>query len=76
MRTLSEDRTYWRRPNGRNPTELGLGPNKLYAVQRSSLVSGAYTNVAEHILSTPPENVFLDVTATNSLIWFYRLKVE
>jgi hypothetical protein len=35
-----------------------------------------FTNLAEHILSTPPQNVYLDLSATNANIFFYRIKVE
>jgi len=52
--------------------------NKLYAIQRAgALVQGGalFTNLTEHILSTPPQNSFLDAAATNGQ-FFYRLKVE
>jgi hypothetical protein len=32
--------------------------------------------VAEHVMSTPPENAWMDTTATNSTSSFYRLQVE
>jgi hypothetical protein len=35
-----------------------------------------FTNLAEHTLSTPPQNVFLDTTATNANQFSYRIKVE
>jgi hypothetical protein len=56
----------------------GSAPNRLYSLQRAAAVSGGlgFTNIAEHILSTPPENVYLDATATNSPSLFYRVKVE
>jgi hypothetical protein len=57
----------------------GSASNKLYAIQRAGgLVQGGatFTNLAEHILSTPPQNSFLDTTATNSSQFFYRLTVE
>jgi hypothetical protein len=37
---------------------------------------GLFTNLTEHILSTPPQNVFFDTTATNANAFFYRIKVE
>jgi hypothetical protein len=36
----------------------------------------SFTNLSQHLLSTPPENVFVDTTATNASPFFYRLKVE
>ena len=50
--------------------------NKLYTLQRSSNLGTPFMNVAEHILGTPPENVYLDTTATNAANFFYRVKVE
>ena len=56
----------------------GSASNKLYSLQRAVALNGGLglTNIAEHILSTPPENVYLDVTATNSPSLFYRVRVE
>jgi hypothetical protein len=56
----------------------GSATNKLYSVERAAAVSGAggFTNIAEHILSTPPENSYLDGTTTNSAAFFYRIRVE
>jgi len=57
----------------------GSSSNRLYSVQRASVLSaggGTFTNLAEHLLSTPPENTFFDLTATNTGPYFYRLKVE
>ncbi len=54
----------------------GSAPNKLYSVERSGLVNIGYTNIAAHVLSTPPENVFFDLAATNGAAFFYRIKVE
>lgn len=54
----------------------GSATNKLYTVQRSSNLAQAFTNLVEHILSTPPENVFLDQTATDGAAQFYRVKLE
>jgi hypothetical protein len=54
----------------------GSAPNKLYSVERSTLVNTGYTSLATHLLSTPPENVFLDLAATNGATYFYRIKVE
>ena len=57
----------------------GSASNRLYSVLRGSLLSTngtAFTNLAEHILSTPPQNVFFDPTATNASRFFYRVKVE
>jgi CARDB len=56
----------------------GSATNKLYSVERAGALGGggAFTDIAEHILSTPPENSYLDMTATNSAAFFYRIKVE
>jgi hypothetical protein len=56
----------------------GSATNKLYSVQRAPAVgSGAvFTDLEQHILSTPPENSYLDSTATNSAAFFYRIRVE
>ncbi len=43
----------------------GSAPNRLYNVLRSAALPGGFVPVAEHVLSTPPENVFLDTTATS-----------
>jgi hypothetical protein len=56
----------------------GSASNKLYSLQRAVALSGGlgFTDIAEHILSTPPENVYLDATTTNSPSLFYRVRVE
>jgi hypothetical protein len=54
----------------------GSSANRLYAVERSGTVQAGYTNLAEHIQATPPENIFFDASATNSGPYYYRLRVE
>ncbi|MCW5553736.1 MAG: carboxypeptidase regulatory-like domain-containing protein [Verrucomicrobiae bacterium] len=54
----------------------GSSPNKLYTVQRSATLEAGFTNLVEHIQSTPPENVYLDTSATNAAAFFYRIMVE
>ncbi len=56
----------------------GSASNRLYSLQRAIALSGGlgFTNIAQHILSTPPENVYLDAPATNSPSLFYRVRVE
>jgi hypothetical protein len=56
----------------------GSASNKLYSLQRAVALGGGlgFTTIAEHILSTPPENVYLDATAINSPSLFYRVRVE
>jgi len=64
---------------GTNGVEIvwGSAANKLYTVQRAGgLWPGAFTNLAQNLLSTPPENVYLDTTATNAAHLFYRVKLE
>jgi hypothetical protein len=57
----------------------GSTANRLYSLQRASTLRDAgsdFTNIVEHVLSTPPQNTFLDTTATNGAAFFYRIKVE
>ena len=54
----------------------GSAPGRLYTILRSSALPGGFAPVAVHLLSTPPENVFVDTTATNATQHFYRLIVE
>ena len=65
---------------GTNGVQIAWGSatNKLYSVQRASALGGGarFTDVAQHILSTPPENAYLDTTATNSAAFFYRVRLE
>ena len=65
---------------GTNGVQIAWGSasNKLYSLQRAvALIGGlGFTAIAEHILSTPPENVCLDASATNRPSLFYRVRVE
>ena len=56
----------------------GSVTNKFYAVQRSSGLGSPpmFTSIAEHLLSTPPQNSYLDLSATNGGVFFYRVCVE
>jgi sulfatase modifying factor 1 len=56
----------------------GSATNKFYAVQRASALgsAGVFTNLAQHLPATPPENVYLDGSATNSAAFFYRIRGE
>jgi hypothetical protein len=57
----------------------GSASNRLFSVQRASaLLAGGstFTNLAEHVLSTPQQNVFFDAAATNANQFYYRIKVE
>ena len=56
----------------------GSTSNRLYAVERAASLASpiGFTNLAQHLLSTPPENVYFDNSATNRGILFYRIKVE
>ena len=56
----------------------GSVTNKFYAVQRSSGLgsSPVFSSIAEHQFSTPPENNYLDLSATNGAAFFYRVCVE
>jgi hypothetical protein len=54
----------------------GSATTKLYSLQRSSSLLQPFTNLVEHILSTPPENLYQDLTATNGVEFYYRVLVE
>ena len=54
----------------------GSVASRLYTVLRSAAVPGGFVPVAEHVLSTPPENVWVDAEVTDSTSLFYRIKVE
>lgn len=56
----------------------GSATNKFYTVQRTAALGGAgvFTNIAAHLPATPPENMYLDASATNSAAFFYRIQVE
>jgi hypothetical protein len=54
----------------------GSVSNHLYTVLRSAAVPGGFAPITEHLLSTPPENAWVDSSATNATQFFYRLQVE
>ncbi len=54
----------------------GSVADRLYTVLRSAAVPGGFVPVAEHVLSTPPENVWVDAEVTDSTSLFYRIQVE
>ncbi len=56
----------------------GSATNKFYTVQRTPVLGrgNVFTNLAEHLPATPPENVYRDQTATNASAFFYRVLVE
>jgi hypothetical protein len=54
----------------------GAATNKLYSVQRTPSLLLPFADLAQHILSTPPENTYLDSSATNGIQFFYRVRVE
>ena len=53
-----------------------LEPERLARAGLLTQGRATFTNLAEHILSTPPQNTFLDAFVTNGSQFFYRLKVE
>lgn len=66
---------------GTNGLQIAWGSttNKMYSVVRSPVLAAngaGFTNLTEHLLATPPQNVFLDTTVTNSSRFFYRIQVE
>ena len=54
----------------------GSSPNRLYTILRAPDLTTGWTPTAEHILSTPPENSYLDTAAKNAPTYFYRVRVE
>lgn len=54
----------------------GSATNKLYSLQRTTSLLLPFADVAQHILSTPPENSYVDATASNGAAFFYRVRVE
>lgn len=58
----------WELANGLNPND----PSDALLDKDGDGVS----NLAEHILSTPSQNIYLDTVATNANSFFYRIKVE
>lgn len=61
-----------------NAVELSWGspPNKLYTVERSTNATGGFADLEQHIISTPPETIYMDTTATGGREYFYRLRLE
>lgn len=54
----------------------GSVSNRLYSVERSTDLSARFSTLIQQIPATPPENTFIDTSATNSLGYFYRLKLD
>jgi len=54
----------------------GSRADRVYEIQRASIVTGPFTPISSHILATPPLNSYLDTTTTNTSQVFYRLRVE
>ena len=54
----------------------GSSANLLYSIERSTDLRDGFVPVLQHGLATPPQNSFLDSTATNSGPYFYRIRVE
>ena len=50
--------------------------NRLYEVQRTSGLNAGFETVAGQIPATPPENVFVDDSATGDGPYFYRISVR
>lgn len=53
--------------------------NRFYTVQRAAALlcgPGAFANLAQRILATPPQNQLLDPCSTNAGQFFYRIQVE
>ena len=56
----------------------GSVTNRHYTLQRAPALSEPmmFTNITQAILATPPENYYLDTTATNGAMFFYRVRLE
>ena len=52
----------------------GSATKKLYSLQRTSSLLLPFNDLTQHILSTPPENTYLDSSVTNGTLFFYRVK--
>jgi hypothetical protein len=50
--------------------------NQVYALQRSSNLAAAFSDLATGIAATPPTNSYRDATATGNGPYFYRLRVD
>ena len=59
------------------PTAASIRPGSRSSSASTQNKDGeGVNNLTEHILSRPPQNVFLDPSATNASQFFYRIKVE
>ena len=50
--------------------------NHIYSLQRTGDLTVPFTNLVQHILATPPQNLLLDATGTNGAALYYRIKLE
>ena len=51
-------------------------PDRIYSLRRTKNLTNAFTFNASGITSTPPLNIYQDMTATNNGTYFYRVGVE
>jgi len=51
-------------------------PNRFYRVLRSTQISTGYAPIATGLVTTSPENVYLDVVSPTAPTFFYRIEVE
>jgi hypothetical protein len=49
---------------------------RTYGVQRAESLLEGFSLIAPNITATPPVNVYIDTTATNSASYFYRIDVK
>lgn len=54
----------------------GSSAGRLYTLLRSDRVTGGWEPVARQLPAEPPENWYLDGSATNGVAFFYRVQVE
>jgi len=54
----------------------GSVPNQRYSVERTIDLTVPFTPVAEHIIATPPQNVYQDSNPGSSRSYFYRVRLE
>ena len=63
-------------PNAGVSVTWGSVEDRFYTILRSTSLPGGFAPVATHVQSTPPQNIFLDTSATNAGPYFYRLQLE
>ncbi|MCC7377166.1 MAG: hypothetical protein IT581_21065 [Verrucomicrobiales bacterium] len=50
--------------------------SRVYTLERTESLGTAFSPIRERIPATPPENEYIDLSATNRVRYFYRVKAE